>query len=180
MTRAGGERKGGRMPVIFVAHGAPVLLDDEVWMAELAAWARAMPKPRSILMVSAHWDRTPTTLGATRTVPLVHDFEGFPERFYQTRYPAPGAPELAGHVRELLLEDAIDESDAPERGLDIENRAFRVVFALLLQAAVVFEEFFAVEIGEAGRWNVRACWPSFGPEAGHANPRRGHVKLTSV
>jgi 4,5-DOPA dioxygenase extradiol len=95
-----------------------VLLDDEVWMAELAAWARALPKPKSILMVSAHWEHRPTTLGATRTVPLVHDFQGFPERFYQTQYPAPGAPELAGHVRELLLEDAIDETDAPERGLD--------------------------------------------------------------
>lgn len=41
----------GRMPVIFAAHGAPVLLEDPVWMAELAAWAEAMPRPRSILMI---------------------------------------------------------------------------------------------------------------------------------
>ena len=80
------------MPVVFAAHGAPVLLDDAAWMAELAAWADALPKPKGVLMVSAHWEERPTTLGATRTVPLVYDFYGFPERYYQTRYPAPGAP----------------------------------------------------------------------------------------
>ena len=84
-----------RMPVIFAAHGAPVLLDDEVWVAELAAWAKAMPLPASILMISAHWEEPVATLGATRPVPLVYDFSGFPARYYQTRYESPGAPELA-------------------------------------------------------------------------------------
>jgi 4,5-DOPA dioxygenase extradiol len=107
-----------RMPVIFAAHGAPVLLDDAGWMAELATWAKAMPKPRSILMVSAHWEAQPTTLGATRTVPLVHDFYGFPERYYETRYAAPGAPELAARVRELLRQKAMAVAEAPDRGLD--------------------------------------------------------------
>ena len=106
------------MPVIFAAHGAPVLLDDPVWMAELAAWAGAMPKPKSILMVSAHWDERPTTLGATRTVPLVYDFYGFPERYYATQYPAPGAPELAARVRDLLRSRDIPFADLPDRGLD--------------------------------------------------------------
>jgi 4,5-DOPA dioxygenase extradiol len=106
------------MPVIFAAHGAPVLVDDPVWMAELAAWADAMPKPRSILMVSAHWEERPATLGATRTVPLVYDFYGFPERYYRTEYPAPGAPELAARVRDLLRQKDIPSTDDPERGLD--------------------------------------------------------------
>jgi 4,5-DOPA dioxygenase extradiol len=106
------------MPVIFAAHGAPVLLDDPVWMAELAAWAQGMPKPRSILMVSAHWEERPTTLGATRTVPLVYDFYGFPERYYATRYPAPGAPALAARVRDLLRGKGIPWGDDPDRGLD--------------------------------------------------------------
>lgn len=106
------------MPVVFAAHGAPVLLDDAQWMAELAAWARALPRPTSILMVSAHWEERPTTLGATRTVPLVYDFYGFPERYYQTQYPAPGAPALAARVRALLREQHLAVTDAPERGLD--------------------------------------------------------------
>ena len=107
-----------RMPVIFAAHGAPVLLDDEPWMGELAAWAKAMPKPKSVLMISAHWEQRPTTLGATRTVPLVYDFYGFPERFYQTKYPASGAPDLAARVRELLRQRDIATVDDPDRGLD--------------------------------------------------------------
>jgi 4,5-DOPA dioxygenase extradiol len=107
-----------RMPVIFAAHGAPVLLDDTSWMGELAAWAQAMPRPESILMVSAHWEQRPTTLGATRPVPLVYDFYGFPERYYQTEYRAPSAPELADRVRGLLRDKKIDVADDPTRGLD--------------------------------------------------------------
>ncbi len=106
------------MPVIFAAHGAPILLDDELWIGELAAWARSMPKPKSILMLSAHWERRPASLGATTTVPLVYDFYGFPERYYATKYPAPGAPELAARVRELLRERRIPFADEPTRGLD--------------------------------------------------------------
>jgi len=106
------------MPIIFAAHGAPVLLDDPVWTAELASWASAMPRPKAILMVSAHWEEWPMTLGATRTVPLVYDFYGFPERYYQTSYPAPGAPGLAARVRDLLRQKDIPFRDDPERGLD--------------------------------------------------------------
>lgn len=107
-----------RMPVVFAAHGAPILLDDAGWMSELASWANSAPKPESVLMVSAHWEKRPTTLGATRTVPLIYDFHGFPERHYRTRYPAPGIPALAGRVRELLGGSGIPCADDPGRGLD--------------------------------------------------------------
>ena len=107
-----------RMPVIFAAHGAPVLLDDEVWMSELAGWAKAMPRPASILMVSAHWQEPVPTLGATQPVPLVYDFYGFPARYYQTRYDSPGAPALAARVRALLGAAALAFAEAPDRGLD--------------------------------------------------------------
>jgi len=112
------EGKSARMPAVFAAHGAPVLLDDAQWMGELAAWARAMPKPKSVLMLSAHWEQRPTALGATRTVPLVYDFYGFPERYYQTKYASPGAPELAARVRDLLRERDLPSTDEPDRGLD--------------------------------------------------------------
>ncbi|MGA2381960.1 MAG: class III extradiol ring-cleavage dioxygenase [Gemmatimonadales bacterium] len=105
-----------RMPTIFLAHGSPFLLDDAEWAADLSRWAREMPRPTSVLMLSAHWERKPITLGSTRTVPLVYDFYGFPEHYYRVTYPAPGAPELARRVRELLGgQQPIAESD---RGLD--------------------------------------------------------------
>ena len=103
-----------KMPVIFAAHGAPVLLDDAGWVGELARWAQAMPKPASVLVISAHWEQRPATLGATTTVPLVYDFYGFPERYYRQQYAAPGAPALAARVRELLG----FVNDDPQRGLD--------------------------------------------------------------
>ena len=108
----------GRMPAIYLGHGAPPLVDDELWVAQLAAWASALPRPRAILMVSAHWEKAPLTFGATSDgVPLVYDFYGFPERYYQTTYPAPAAPELAETVRALLapVEEVVEQ---PERGLD--------------------------------------------------------------
>ncbi|MEV4254802.1 class III extradiol ring-cleavage dioxygenase [Spirillospora sp. NPDC049652] len=104
-----------RMPAIYLSHGAPPLADDPVWPGELAAWAADLPRPEAVLMVSAHWEDAPVTVGATTPVPLVYDFWGFPEKYYQVTYPAPGAPELAAKVRGLLG-PAVHE--APERGLD--------------------------------------------------------------
>ena len=106
------------MPAVYLGHGAPPLLDDRLWTAELAAWAAALPRPRAVLMVSAHWKQAPLTLGATEAgVPLVYDFYGFPDRYYAARYPAPPAPELARRVAELAGgEQAV--AHEPSRGLD--------------------------------------------------------------
>ncbi|WP_040751106.1 dioxygenase [Nocardia transvalensis] len=103
------------MPALYVSHGAPPLADDPLWPGQLAAWSAELPRPTAVLVVSAHWEDAPVTLGATTTVPLVYDFWGFPEHYYRVRYPAPGAPDLAAKVR-TLLGDAVHE--APDRGLD--------------------------------------------------------------
>lgn len=105
------------MPAIFLAHGSPLLLDDATWVAELAGWAAALPRPSGILMLSAHWEQRPVTIGATTPVPLVYDFYGFPARYYGVRYPAPGAPGLAGRVR-TMLGPGQATADEPTRGLD--------------------------------------------------------------
>jgi 4,5-DOPA dioxygenase extradiol len=105
-----------KMPVLFLAHGSPLLLDDAGWVRELGTWAGALPRPKAVLMLSAHWVDRPVTLGATRSVPLVYDFYGFPAKYYQQAYPAPPAPELAARVKQLLHSDPV--ADDPERGLD--------------------------------------------------------------
>nr|WP_217711708.1 class III extradiol ring-cleavage dioxygenase [Actinomadura sp. NAK00032] len=102
------------MPVLYLSHGAPPLADDARWTGQLARWSADLPKPAAILMVSAHWEAAPLSIGATRQVPLVYDFWGFPERYYRVRYDAPGAPELAAEVRKLIPGVRQDE----ERGLD--------------------------------------------------------------
>ncbi|MEI8021603.1 MAG: class III extradiol ring-cleavage dioxygenase [Schlesneria sp.] len=106
-----------QMPTIFVAHGSPQSIDDANWMSKLGKWTDEMQKPKAILMVSAHWVDRPITLGATRSVPLTYDFYGFPKRYYSMKYEAPGAPELARRVKELLAHsDKI--ASAADRGLD--------------------------------------------------------------
>ncbi|WP_328413559.1 dioxygenase [Streptomyces violaceus] len=107
-----------RMPALYLSHGAPPLADDPVWPGELAAWSAGLPRPKAILMVSAHWEEAPLALGATETVPLVYDFWGFPEHYYRVRYEAPGARELAESVRKLLRAPGTPVQDVPDRGLD--------------------------------------------------------------
>ena len=102
------------VPVLYLSHGAPPLADDTVWTRQLADWSAALPKPTAILMVSAHWENAPLTVGATTTVPLVYDFWGFPPHYYEVTYEAPGAPELAASVGTLLGSVHSD----PGRGLD--------------------------------------------------------------
>ncbi|WP_406000298.1 dioxygenase [Streptomyces sp. NBC_00829] len=107
-----------RMPALYLSHGAPPLADDALWPGQLAAWSASLPRPRAILMVSAHWEEAPLALGATEATPLIHDFWGFPERYYRVRYDAPGAPGLADSVRKLLRGAGTPVQDVPDRGLD--------------------------------------------------------------
>ena len=105
-------------PVLYLSHGAPPLAEDQLWTRQLADWSAGLPKPKAILVVSAHWEEAPLTLGATTTVPLVYDFWGFPQHYYHVTYPAPGAPELAAKVRQLLHSPQTPVHEAPGRGLD--------------------------------------------------------------
>ena len=116
------------MPTLYVGHGAPPLMDDPLWPIELAEWASNLPRPKSILIVSAHWEEAPLTIGATTPVPLVYDFYGFPRRYYEVTYPSPGAPELAQQVRKLVA-DLTPTADEPYRG--------RVLSTLFLNRGMV-------------------------------------------
>ncbi|HXZ69944.1 MAG TPA: class III extradiol ring-cleavage dioxygenase, partial [Streptosporangiaceae bacterium] len=101
------------MPAIYLSHGAPPLADDALWTRQLAGWSAVLPRPASVLMVSAHWESAPLAIGATTTVPLVYDFWGFEDRYYQVTYPAPGAPGLAADVRKLLGAAGLPVQDIP-------------------------------------------------------------------
>jgi 4,5-DOPA dioxygenase extradiol len=104
------------MPALFISHGAPPLVDDPTWVAQLEDLAASLPKPRAILMASAHWESAPLMLGATETVPLVYDFGGFPRHYYEVQYRAPGAPELADRIEKLMPDT--EQVARTTRGLD--------------------------------------------------------------
>lgn len=118
MTIRADEFADEKMPVVYLSHGAPPLADDPLWTEQLAQWSQSMPKPSSILIVSAHWEADPLTVSATTTVPLFYDFYGFPQRYYEVTYPAPGAPELADGVEQLLGDANQSVYRDPDRGLD--------------------------------------------------------------
>src|SRR5262245_41764410 len=97
----------GRMPSLFIGHGAPTLALDLQAGRPLRLLAERLPRPRAILAVSAHWEDTPLTLGATETRDLIYDFSGFGHELHEVRYPAPGAPWLADRIEALLAPRAL-------------------------------------------------------------------------
>ncbi|MGX7697035.1 dioxygenase [Gordonia polyisoprenivorans] len=107
-----------RAPVLFLSHGAPPLVDSALWVDQLRALAGRLPRPRAILVVSAHWEAAPLTIGSTDSrTPLTYDFWGFDERFYRTTYDSPGAPDLAARV-EALMPDGTPVAHDARRRLD--------------------------------------------------------------
>ncbi len=89
------------MPALYIGHGAPPLLDDPVWSGQLAAWAGDLPRPKAVLIVSAHWESAPISLTASN-VPLVYDFGGFAEKYYRMTYETPDASWLAQRVAAMM------------------------------------------------------------------------------
>lgn len=106
------------MPALYLGHGAPPLVADALWTSQLRDWAARLPRPTAILVVSAHWESAPLTIGATETgVPLTYDFGGFAPHYYQVQYRSPGAPDLAARVA-ALMPDTETVAHVPTRGLD--------------------------------------------------------------
>ena len=105
-----------RMPALYLGHGAPPLLDDALWSSQLAGLAADLPRPTAILIVSAHWESAPVMLSADGA-PLVYDFGGFAERYYQMTYATPPATALAQRIA-AMMPDTEPVHQHPSRGLD--------------------------------------------------------------
>lgn len=107
------------MPTLFLSHGAPTLLTDPGDTG--AAWRNFglnLPKPSAVLMISAHWESDMPVVSSTAQPATLYDFSGFPAELYQFKYPAPGAPDLANRVTQMLQQAGITAQLDNSRGLD--------------------------------------------------------------
>jgi len=105
------------MPAIFFGHGNPMnALYRNAWTDGWSALGGSMPKPKAILSISAHWYIPAVAVTAMERPRTIHDFGGFPRELFEVEYPAPGSPELATRVQELLGSEAI--ADDSHWGLD--------------------------------------------------------------
>lgn len=120
---------GARMPAIFLPHGGgpwPFVdtpFGDPAELDALATYLRALPgvapaPPKSILVVSAHWEEPVPTVMTSERPPLYFDYYGFPREAYELTWPAPGAPDLAARVRQLLEGAGFATASDPSRGFD--------------------------------------------------------------
>ena len=109
------------LPTVFLSHGSPMHALEAGATATGRAWKALggrLPRPRAILIASAHWETGQPALTGTARPETIHDFSGFPRPLYEIRYPAPGAPDIARRAEQLLAAAGFEVSVDPQRGLD--------------------------------------------------------------
>src|SRR5574341_690926 len=126
-----------KMPVLFIGHGSPMnVVQDNGFTLSLAQWGKTLPRPRAILVVSAHWLTNGTRVLCADRPGTIHDFYGFPKELYAMTYPSAGSPEEAAFVT-MAVKKTIVACDT-EWGLD--HASWAVLKHLFPQADVpVFE-----------------------------------------
>ncbi|HYG08242.1 MAG TPA: class III extradiol ring-cleavage dioxygenase [Stenotrophomonas sp.] len=107
------------LPTLYISHGSPMTaLQPGQVGSRLAELGRTLPRPRAMVVATAHWLARAPMVGAAQQPQTVHDFGGFPPALYALQYPAPGDPALARQVQQLLLDAGLPAGLDAQRGLD--------------------------------------------------------------
>ncbi len=112
-----------KINTVFISHGGgplPVLGDPghAEMISTLKKLAEELPRPKAILVISAHWEANHPTVTSASKPGMMYDYEGFPDEAYQLQYPSPGEPELADKVVSALMDAGIAAESSPERPYD--------------------------------------------------------------
>lgn len=106
-----------KMPVLFLGHGSPMnAIEENEFVTGFRNIAKDIPKPNSILCISAHWETKGTFVTAMKNPTTIHDFGGFPKELFEVQYPAPGSPDLAKETKFLITKTDVGLDD--KWGLD--------------------------------------------------------------
>lgn len=108
-----------KMPVYFLAHGSPMnAIEDNYFVADWHNITANTPRPKAIVVISAHWETRGTKITAQKNPETIHDFGGFPPVLFAQQYPAKGSPELAQSIQNVLAEKNITADLDHSWGLD--------------------------------------------------------------
>lgn len=107
------------MPSLFIAHGAPLLaIENNEYTQYLNKLGKNMPRPKAIVLFSAHWESQAQKVSNVDTYNTIYDFGGFPPELYQIQYPAQGDQQISNEIQNLFKENGIPFEIETERGLD--------------------------------------------------------------
>jgi len=125
--------KTDKMPILFLGHGSPMnAIEENEFVKGFREIGAEIPRPTAILCISAHWETRGTFVTSMEKPETIHDFGGFPRELYEVEYPAPGSPEMAREVMEIVTKTKIE----PDYQWGLDHGAWSVIKHLYPDASV--------------------------------------------